>query len=189
MKVSRMLIWCVVPLVLAGCASLNQGKLVDDQVSKDYIEENIGEVTYRNLYFSMREDFESVVRIAKEEILASDKLTDQEKEEQMAAFRNFKFVEQGYLAFFFRLHAPTIVKQDQYQIIFNDRNGDPIIDRILMTSNKVTISSAYGSQVSYNYVWLAKLRKPFTPENYEPGTYNVTVVYPNSQKLVYEVTN
>ncbi len=181
----------VITSLMAGCAgmALNQGKIVSDQVSKTYIKDTFGVVTYTNLYFSIPWDFNDAIRAYKEGLLSDNSLSEKQKQEKFdEVTKDFGFVENGYLIYFFRLESPALFKAGEFSFTFNDQSGNAMIKKTVPMSNKVTVTSKYGSSISYNYLWMMQLNKPFTRENFPSGKYNVTITYPNGEKLVYELT-
>jgi len=188
---SKGLILAVITLlfILSGCA-LDQATLVSNNVSKEYLNDKYGEITYTNLYFTPKYDFDESIRVAREGILSSDRLSNSEKETLISQMRPFNtYAEKQYLTFFFRLKSPTIVKKGDIMLSFNNMNGNTIIDQILFVPNKVTIEYKGSTSHSYNYAWIVKLKKPFTKENFPDGNYKVIVSYPNGQSTIYKVTS
>jgi hypothetical protein len=187
--------WCLagvfVLLMLGACASIDQAELVEDNLSEEYILNTYGEISRKNLYFNPEADFNNNIRLYREAVVESEKLSDTEKEQRLQAISDYRFEERRFLTFFFRLKAPAMVRQEEFDFIFKAPSGGSIIEKILMYDNKVTVtySSQYGSSTSYsyNYVWVLKLRKPFTKDHLEPGTYPFTVVFPNGEELVYQL--
>jgi hypothetical protein len=177
--------------MLGACASIDQAELVEDNLSEEYILNTYGEISRKNLYFNPEADFNNNIRLYREAVVESEKLSDTEKEQRLQAISDYRFEERRFLTFFFRLKAPAMVRQEEFDFIFKAPSGGSIIEKILMYDNKVTVtySSQYGSSTSYsyNYVWVLKLRKPFTKDHLEPGTYPFTVVFPNGEELVYQL--
>jgi hypothetical protein len=184
-------LFVVITEFLAGCYTLQEATLVEDLLTEGFIRNTYGEMSYKNLYFPPESDFQTNIRLYKEEVISNDDLSETEKEERLAAIRDYLYEEDRFLTFFFRLKAPAMVKQDQFDFILKDNSGGSLIEKILMYDNKVTATytSQYGSSssVSYNYVWIMKLRSPFDKDHIEPGAYPATVVFPNGDKLVYEL--
>jgi hypothetical protein len=133
------------------------------------------------------------IRIYKESVLADTKLSDKEKEQIFADLKEFAFIKNGYLIYFFRLESPALVKQGEFKFTFNDQSGNPMIKKILPMGNKVTSTFATqytsATYVDYNYVWVMMLNKPLTPANYPAGTYKLSIIVPNGSTALYVVDN
>lgn len=171
--------------------SLNMATLKKDNVSPEWISMNLGPMTRKFVYVNIEGDFNDTLRIYKESVLQNTALSGAEKEKVFDNVKHFTFVPSGYVTFFFRLRQPALVKMDEFKVIFNDKNGNSLVDRTIVGVNKVTVTveSKYdtSSAVSYNYYWLMKMKKPFTRVNHPEGVYTVQVVYPNGQEQVFEI--
>ncbi len=185
---AKIVLWLgIILLTVAGCGlGLREAKLVDNGVSQQYMQEKFGKVTYSSVHFCIESEFNDLMRLHKESVIEST-WSQEDKEKEFAVLNNMKFEKDRYLVYFFRLRSPALVSAKDVQIAFDDQKST-IIQLTVPMQNKVTIRTQYGSTVSYNYVWLMQLKKPFVVANYPKGTYGVTVTYPNSQKARYELT-
>jgi hypothetical protein len=190
-------IFRIVGLIVAGslfltqCASINQAALQKDNVSPDWISSNLGPMSVRMTYVNLQPDFNDTIRIYKESVLQDSSISQTDKEKIFENLKPFTFSPNGYVTFFFRLKQPSLIKPSEFKVIFNDKNGESLVERTLTGVNKVTttFTSKYdtSTDVSYNYYWLMKMKKPFIKANYTDGSYIVRAVYPNGQDQVFEI--
>lgn len=170
MRLLRHFMFLALPLLLLQCAG--QSKLISNGLSDSYMEQEYGYTSDMRLYFAAEYEMEKFIG-------------DEEKQKSIG----FAYEPKRYLLYTFRLnHTPKKMDRD-LKFILADQKTNSLIERI--EARYYTTSDLSGNWISYSLVstWIIKLVKPFTIKDLEPGKYNLKIIFPNKEEIIYELNN
>ena len=174
-------------LLLIGCATANVELVGHDPAEAYFANAYSVKDASAILGFLTEDEFTDEFGSYKENILNDSTINEKEREEQFAMLGKFQYVDELYLSLAINLKSPVPVRFSEFRFTLNDDSGVNSIEEVFPCARHVFAHAGYISQSFYQLLWIVKLSKPFTKENFSRNEYQFRATYPDGSVAVYKV--